>query len=261
MPLFAGLTAKEGGIQGIDWEKGFRMAYAKSKVGFAAEGTGEQIFAIPGPSSRVVLVDDLKTPIPVLSRALCIVLETSERNYQHLYAFDKVLTGVERRHIQRALVHQFGGDDGALGGYQPHRIPGSVNYKEGRNQWVCRLLGNVVELDGGHPLKAREWLGDFSAEASTDTCQNKSAQSALKLASAPAARRKQRGPGEVDESALDWHFSIRKIAKFKSDGLHGQKLKDCILSELISRSTPRRGRDAIRYSSTTVENLVKHGHL
>lgn len=89
MPLFAGQTEKEAGFFGVDWEKGFRMAHARSKLAYEANGAREQIYAIPCQSSRIVLVDDLKTPIPVLAGALCIVLETSAQNYQHLYAFDK----------------------------------------------------------------------------------------------------------------------------------------------------------------------------
>ena len=114
--------------------------YAKSQELFEKTGSGEQLYFGPRPGSRVVLLDDISTDQPILPDHQCAILETSAGNYQHFYVCQRGLEQHERRSLQVALAGQFGGDPKATNGHQPHRAPGSVNYKLGRNCFVTRLV-------------------------------------------------------------------------------------------------------------------------
>ena len=63
--------------------------------------------------------------------------------------YNDMLMVDERGKFQAHLAASVGGDRAATGGGQPHRCPGSVNYKPGRNLFVTRL----VDLSSqGRPL-------------------------------------------------------------------------------------------------------------
>ena len=70
MPVFDRST--EGCWADIEWQKVFELAWARSRKVFEQEGVGEQIFAAPTGKSRVILIDDLKTPTPIFDKTFCV---------------------------------------------------------------------------------------------------------------------------------------------------------------------------------------------
>lgn len=116
------------------------MVYAKSWDAFTKTGSGEQLYFSPRQGSRVVLIDDISTDQPLFPGHQCAVIETSAGNFQHFYVCERGLEHHERNALQVVLADQFGGDLKATNGHQPHRAPGSVNYKSGRGCFVTRLV-------------------------------------------------------------------------------------------------------------------------
>ena len=137
------------GLTSVDPVKLFKLAYARSKDVFQRCGEGEQVFLAPRPGSRVILLDDLKSAAPVFPDTPCAILETSHANYQHFYVCDRPLTVDEQGQMQSALASRFCADHGATGGGQPHRCPGSVNYKKGRDLFTTQL---TYLTTAGRPL-------------------------------------------------------------------------------------------------------------
>lgn len=259
LPIFI-KEISENGFGFFDFQKAFSLSFFKSRGCTEEAENGEQLFVKPGENSRVVLVDDLATPAPIFAGALCIVLETSKQNFQHLYCFDRVLTGSERQYIQTRIARQFGGDERACGPFQPHRCPGSVNYKKGRNQFVTRLVGTVSKIDGGKPLRATKWLEDFETSADTNTCcSTVRVPHEIKQMDLQASR--SEADGAKNESELEWHLSIIRSAGSRSRGLSAEEIAEDVVKWLSSRAEPRRGGDARRYAIKTVENLQKAGHI
>lgn len=76
------------------------------------------------------------------------VIETSACNFQALLVAAQGWTSDQKRNTQRALAVRFGGDGGAVAAGQPHRLPGSLNLKNG-GCWVTKLCvvqtGKVIE--------------------------------------------------------------------------------------------------------------------
>ena len=116
------------------------MVYAKSWDAFTKTASGEQLYFSPRQGSRVVLIDDISTDQPLFPGHQCAVIETSAGNFQHFYVCERGLQHRERQELQTVLARQFGGDLKATNGHQPHRAPGSVNYKPGRGCFVARLV-------------------------------------------------------------------------------------------------------------------------
>ena len=137
------------GLTSIDPARLFNFAFARSREVFERCGEGEQVFLAPRPGSRILLVDDLKTDRPVVDNTPVAILQTSFGNFQHFYVCDRELEADERNEMQKALALKFGGDAGATGGHQPHRCPGSVNYKPDRSLFVTRLIHHSIE---GRPI-------------------------------------------------------------------------------------------------------------
>jgi RepB DNA-primase from phage plasmid len=132
------------GLTTINPESVFRLAYAKSKQIYTKEGIGEQLYFSPLDKSRILLIDDLMTSEPVLVGHQYCVLETSAGNFQHFYVADRAISNDERGQIQARLAAAHGGDPAATSGCQPHRVPGSVNYKPDRNLFVTRMVSCSV---------------------------------------------------------------------------------------------------------------------
>lgn len=245
----------------VDWQRVFELAYSKSEVIFRMTRSGEQIYAVPSLNSRVVMIDDLKSPYPVLDGCLCLVLETSRGNFQHLYGTDKVLTQDERQHIQVVLAKKFGGDMNATKGNQPHRVPGSVNYKPGRHQWVCRLVGNVMTVDGGNSLKTKDWLA-MPLPKADQFLKDHACVSDDRIPSIQVSDKRKRLSSQTSSSeAGDWSFGISTAKKLKMAGWSGEPLKRQVLSDLVNRAREYRGSDVDRYANVTVNNLAKKGFL
>lgn len=259
LPIFV-REVSQNGLGSFDFQKAFSLSFFKSQGCTEEAENGEQLFVKPSQNSRMVLVDDLPTPAPIFGGALCIILETSSQNYQHLYCFDRVLNGAERQHIQTRMAREFGGDARACGPFQPHRCPGSVNYKKGRGQFVTRLVGTVSNINGGKPLKASKWLSDFDKE--------KAPNSVLVTALDPSNIDQpelqiciNKTVGTQNESEQEWHLSIMRASGLKSRGFSEDEIAANLVKWLSSKAAPRRGGDANRYAKKTVENLQKAGHI
>lgn len=268
MPIFDKHMARRGGLIGLGavdvvddegvendevkrsygstrWPDVHKMAYARSKSIWETHGTGEQVFACPGPNNATALLDDVKTP-ELIDDAAGISLETSAGNYQHLYFFDRILSPDERGAIQRALCAEaqargIGGDPAATGPEQPHRVPGSVNFKPGRNLFVTRLAGAWGRIDGGVPLIADEWIERGQGVTSTR-----------------AAASKNRGPipeGHKSDSESDWAWACAYAETRR--GMDRDQLIDEIEQGLTARALPRRQGDAARYARKTVKSLIE----
>jgi RepB DNA-primase from phage plasmid len=259
LPIFV-KEISQNGLGSFDFQKAFSLSFFKSHGCTEEAENGEQLFVKPSANSRLVLVDDLPTPAPIFGGALCIILETSSQNYQHLYCFDRVLTGAERQHIQTRMAREFGGDARACGPFQPHRCPGSVNYKKGRGQFVTRLVGTVSNINGGKPLKASKWLSDFDTTADTKSVLV-TATEWSDIEHTELQPRSNKTDGKQNESEQEWHLSIMRVSGLKSRGFNADEIAANLVKWLSSKAAPRRGSDANRYARKTVENLQKAGHI
>ncbi len=187
------------GLSTINPESVFKLAYAKSKELFKEQGIGEQLYFSPLDGSRILLIDDLKTSEPVLAGHQYCVLESSEGNYQHFYVASKTLTNDERGRLQKQLAAAHEGDPAATAGCQPHRAPGSVNYKPGRGLFVTRLVTCSVT---GSTVAASDAAAHQPAPLATSTVQDD--DGGCKLEHEP------RLPGAgKSQSDRDWAFCMR----------------------------------------------------
>lgn len=267
MPIFDRHMARRGGLVGLGavdvvdeegvendevkrsygttrWPDLHKMTYARSKLIFEAQGTGEQLFASPAQNNSIALLDDVKTP-ELINDAAGISLQTSAGNYQHLYFCDRILAPEERGSIQRALCAEaqargIGGDVAATGPEQPHRVPGSVNFKPGRNLFVTRLAGSWGRIDGGVPLIADEWI--------------ERGQGVPSVRSPASAARGPIPKGHKSDSESDWAWACAYAETRR--GMDRDQLIDEIEQGLTARALPRRHGDAARYARTTVKNLI-----
>jgi hypothetical protein len=284
--ICAGITSKPGGLfeLGMDmadcadgmpmpvpaWHaKVHKVAFAASKKPFEDRGSGEQVFGAPGENSCMALLDDVTTPEPLLAGVAGLSIETSAGNYQHLYACDRVLTGEERRLIQLALVDHskslgVGGDAAACGPFQPHRVPGSVNYKQGRGLFVCRLAATwLFHVDGARPLPADKWIRKGQELAAAAPCKTKSVEHAHADATStgqrPGLRRGRESGGDggdKSDSGSDWAWTCLQVEHAQAAGKEiGDDLAQRLEQELADRARHRRGKDAERYARLTVFNV------
>lgn len=181
----------------VNWFRAFQMAYAKSKESFLLERSGEQIHAAPD-NSCLVMIDDLSTPWPLpfsgkCGHPDCAIIETSPGNYQHFYACDRKLTSSERFAIQKNLAQKFDGDPGATGGNQLHRIPGSVNYKPGKNLYIAKFILNHIN---GYRLKASEYCDPERVKPPNTRISDHIKGSGM----------------DTSPSGIDWHIALKRLA-------------------------------------------------
>lgn len=109
---------------------------------------------------RLLLADDLdeagSTAVTKWWRGPSIVLETSPANFQVLLIAARPLDRAERHRAQQFFVTRFESDPGASAGVQPHRYPGSPNFKGSAIQtgkpFFCRLTR--METGNGDGLEA-----------------------------------------------------------------------------------------------------------
>jgi hypothetical protein len=196
-----------GGLTLVDFEKAIKEVVGRSMKQARLRETdednkyvGESLYAGPLDGSAIILLDDLKSEIPVIENCPCAVLETSRGNYQHLYACDRGLTHAERHALQKALSTKYAGDVGATGGQQLHRWPGSVNLKYGKYRFKTRL----VQLSSlGTPISTKDWLLES---------QVVSAARVSPSAIGSMGRRKERGLDNTP-SGLDCRRAMSLLAK------------------------------------------------
>lgn len=257
-PIYRDVVASYGYDR---WHKAHNLAYARSRRSFEARGVGEQLYGAPGVNSCMALVDDVKTYEPLVRRAAGLSLETSAGNYQHLYSFDRILTGEERHAIQRALVAHaqslgLGGDMRAIGPAQPHRVPGSINYKEGRGLFVCRLAATwLVPTDGVKPLRADDWIRKGQELAAAEPVKSAEHSNAATALAGPRRRlRRTGGGGDKSDSGDDWAWTCRQVEQ-STGKENGDALAQRLERELADRVRHRRGKDAERYARLTVFNV------
>jgi hypothetical protein len=109
--------------------------------------------------SKSILIDDLDRDGVLLVktkwRGPGVILETSPGNYQSVLILPAGLDRTDRTRITRQLVELAGGDTGAAGPNQLHRLPGSVNYKAALAEpFVTRLVEYFTGTgDGVQPVK------------------------------------------------------------------------------------------------------------
>ncbi len=95
--------------------------------------------------AKSILVDDLDADgvqrVAARWRGPGAILETSPSNFQAVLILSEPLGREDRKSITDQLVGLAGGDKGAKGSQQLHRLPGSVNYKRSLPApFVCRLV-------------------------------------------------------------------------------------------------------------------------
>lgn len=196
------------------------LAFVKPEQLFGvANGKKQGVYVRPRDGSRLVLVDDLATHEP-LFQAPHVILETSKKNYQHIYCVDRPLSNQERNLMQKELANRFGGDLGATSGAQPHRVPGSINYKPGRRNFWTKLI--LLEL-AGEPIKADEFL--LNSVPSPPAFTHKPAKNQRLLSKKEQSESdkdfldclSKLSAGEELQKILDW-LTIKSIARGKHSG-------------------------------------------
>ncbi|WP_369646941.1 DNA-primase RepB domain-containing protein [Variovorax sp. V118] len=239
------------GLSLTSWEDFFKMVYARENK--TSKGTdefiGESLFAGPREGSRILLLDDVNSSMPLFDGFACAILETSHGNFQHLYAGDRDMTNEDRHQVHRALYESIGckSDSGALSGHQAHRWPGSVNLKPGRGRFWTRL---VYLADG----KKHE-IGNLLAKPKV------SRPSAL-VNKVPAAQQPRaptsRSGTDSTPSGRDWGRAIGMLSSGRSAADVEAFLQHSV------REPGRQPRDEARsnhYVSTTLDKLRKQGFL
>jgi RepB DNA-primase from phage plasmid len=216
------------GLTTLAPKKLLEKVYLRSLPIFNIDKDGEQLYGEPVDGSRVLLIDDLKIPEPVLGGHQYCILQTSAKNYQHFYVADRPLNCSERHSLQQMLAADHGGDSGATSGVQPHRMPGSINFKAGRELFMTRLIGCSTE---GVTIPTILKL----AELKTDSGEG------CRVLYEP------RGPGLQSQSNKDYAFVMKNLRGT-------EKSRDQLISELNIPSLAR-GKHA-DYARLTVDNAI-----
>lgn len=148
---------------------GRRMAGTFDKFRESVGWAASQKFELTMHARGVLLVDDLDQDgvglVKQSGLAACII-ETSVGNFQSLFFGPRDWSSDQIRGAQRALKDRFGGDPGATSAGQLHRLPGSLNQKNG-GSFVTRLVHTQAGLDTPEPTQA-EPAAD-ARSTSTDT--------------------------------------------------------------------------------------------
>ena len=107
----------------------------------AVAWAGQQKFELTMSCRGLLLVDDLdKNGVELVQKSglEAAILETSSGNFQALFVGESGWSDGQIRDGQKSLVARFGGDTGATAATQLHRLPGSLNQKDG-GCFVSRL--------------------------------------------------------------------------------------------------------------------------
>lgn len=198
----------------------------------------------------LVLVDDVELErvqeycMRTGYRALC--LETSAGNYQALFLLGHGLSDDQHTAIARALMQHFrqfakgnrkGADKNSARARQPHRLPGSVNYKDGDDgkpiEFVTRVAGIYGECAIKEPLVL---LGECDLEEAS--CE--------RISSALGA-----GVDGRDRSKEDWKFLWAK-AHLPDERLVERLVARALHDAGTHRRTPKEAR---AYAERTVANF------
>ncbi len=129
---------------------------------YQIERAAYEKFEMTMNADRLLLVDDLTEKTLELFVKHCftsIVIETSLGNFQALLSTGQGWTDAQVRSTQRALAKQFGGDGNATAAMQPHRLPGSLNLKNG-GKWVTRLHSIL----GGRLIEPIEVADEYQSQ-------------------------------------------------------------------------------------------------
>ena len=117
-------------------------------VGWAREQALEIVMLKKG----LLLVDNVKPDFldkAKKSGLAFTAIETSDQNYQLLFAGDQIWSDQQIKTAQTLLTLKFLGDRGSIGSTHLHRLPGSINYKSA-GLFVTRLVyqqrGELVRL-------------------------------------------------------------------------------------------------------------------
>lgn len=187
-------------------------------------------FEITMQSSGLILIDDLteNNLAAFLASGLeSVVIETSPKNFQALLATRPGWSVDQIRNAQRALAARFGGDGNATAARQLHRLPGSLNQKNG-GLFVTRLhtmqTGDLIEPVDTQLTAAASSSGQSAQHRSTSGC-------------------------DITPSGSDFGRACQLISAGASH--------DVVVAEIARRATERSRRgDHLVYAQRTVQNAV-----
>lgn len=97
------------------------------------------------PPHRLIFLDDIKSLDPFRDYKHAI-LETSSGNYQGWFVVQESVSPEARLSIQKLICRKFNADPGAGGSMRWTRMPGSINYKPGKDRFATRLVS--INNDG-----------------------------------------------------------------------------------------------------------------
>ena len=113
------------------WDKQEVMAHADM---LATRSTQHMMNIFIRPDDyRYILIDDVSKDQAKRYRP-CLIVETSEANYQAWYRLGDGCSEAHAMRAQKYIVNKIGGDQGATGLKQLGRLPGHMNRKPGRKK-------------------------------------------------------------------------------------------------------------------------------
>lgn len=195
---------------------------------FAVSRAKNKNYELTMQAAGLILIDDLDLlkVEEILATGLRVaVIETSPGNFQALLPTGSTWREDQVRSTQRALSARFGGDGNATATGQPHRLPGSVNQKNG-GYFVTRL----------HCMQAGELI-----------------QPALWIPGSPASRPQQQhrnASGKDDTpSGRDFGRACELVSKGGTESF--------VIEEIRVRAAARgRHGDHDKYAVRTVANAI-----
>lgn len=155
----------------------------------------------------VLMLDDIGTKAKIPPVEPSIILETSEGNYQYLYLLEPYELNSEDdiAHFEacmRGLTEAGYGEEGLTDVTRVYRLPGSVNTKEGRNNWQTRITWWAPE---------RVWaLNELMATFNVDPVEK---------ATGGVKGGEYRGelPAQVEDPVLDWLVENGRLGQPSGD--------------------------------------------
>lgn len=210
----------------------------------AENARGANIYIRPHRHSAVpvVFLDDVTSSAAMLlaEQHPALVVETSPNRCHVWLAVERELAERERFAVQatlaaRSVNDQPLADRGSISGDHYGRLCGFRNRKRGRDCWV-----NL------------RFAGDCGAPFATAPSVEQSASSVISTAGGrvePGGAEAPRQRGHASESERDWAWVMSKLEQ----GIDAARLTQA----LADRSGARRGMDAERYATRTVQRAVE----
>jgi RepB DNA-primase from phage plasmid len=218
---------KRGGTFMAFWPKNY------DELRVQVEKAASLGFEVTAIVDGLLLVDDLSEITLaefLLEGYKAAVIETSRGNYQVLVATASGWSDDQIRATQRALARRFGGDANATGNRQPHRLPGSLNRKEGGCFVACLHSVQEGRLIEPAPVEAGELIK-----------------------TTPGRLAQHRGDTGTDNtpSGQDFGRACELLAKGQPEQI--------VIGDIADRAASRgRHGDHGQYADRTVKNAILH---